>query len=291
MELVLALKALWDRRIYVGLGLLIAAGLTAVVIMHSRRETTWVANSEFIVDSQPSAIGDIAQDVNPMIYRATVYANLMTSSAVVDRIGTAAGIPGDEIAVTGPIGTTGQRLQHAASVLPAGGSGYSLQADTDLTQPLIRITARAPTSAAALALATGAATGVGSYVNQIDNSESVPARDRAELRGLGQPTVIPKTTGLKLPLAIGIFLGVSIFWCMLVLFASRFRQSWRLASDELVHTSLTRGAIGSMSTRTTSTTDLDLVDPWDGPPESVSDDVPYSDARGDAERRSIHTTG
>jgi hypothetical protein len=297
MEFVLSLKTLWARRIYVAVGLVLAAALSSLLIVHGHRARVWVANSVVLVDSQPSAIGDIYAGLGALDPRASMYGNLMTSTAIVNRIGVAAGIPGDEIAVTGPILTTGGRSQHGAAVLLGGRAAYTLQIDTDQAQPTIRITARAPTSAAALALATGAGTGLASYVTSVENSEQVSPNHRIEVRGLGQPTEGSSQSGLKPVYAVVIFIALSIMWCMLVLFVSRFRQTWRLAAgltDGMLPRTVNGSTPANGSAPRPATTDLDLelADPWAEPSESGhrADTVTArAEARAEPERSMLRT--
>jgi hypothetical protein len=296
MEFVLSLKALWARRIYVAVGLVLAAGVSMLLVVNGHRARVWVANSVVLVDSQPSAIGDINQGLGPLPPLASVYGNLMTSTAVVNRIGVAAGISGDEIAVAGPIATNGGRPQHGATVLLGGRAAYTLQIDTDQAQPLIRITARAPTSTAALALATGAGTGLASYVTSVENSEQVPPDHRIAVRGLGQPTEGSSQSGLKPMYAVLIFIALSIIWCMLVLFVSRFRQTWRLGTDELTNGMLLRAVNGRArahrSTRTSATTalDFDLLDPSESRRDAIAH-AEQAHADADLEEESIRMRG
>jgi len=308
LDLVLSLRALLRLRIYVAAGLVLALLLAVAVTFHvrlslppkltSRQVRTWVANSVMLVDSQRSAIGDVNQGLDPLIPRATVYANLMTSPALVDLIGLAARVPGDEIAVSGPVGVNGQRPQHGATVPPRGSARYTLQLNTDETQPLIRVTARAPTSAAAVALANAAAAGLSSYVTRIEDRQAIPLSERVEVQDLGQPTSSPSDSGLAPPLGIVLFLGLSTAWCMLVLLVSRFRQTWRSAAAEL-RPDVSETPASEVIPGPPPAWDLDSVDPWAEVDATESEHEPaavahrYDRADGDAdfEPSSVHMTG
>jgi hypothetical protein len=233
MEFVLSLKALWQRRLYVVPGLVLAL-LLALLVVSPGRQRVWVASAQVLTDAQISAIGNLNQGFDPLVPRATVYANLMTSPALVQLISQAAHIPADVIAVTGPLGTNGQRAQHGATAVAPGGRKYTLRLDTDVTQPIIRITAQAPTSRSALALANGAAAGLTTYVTQFELAQAIPQRHRVDVRELGPAIESPSDSGITPLLFFPLFIGLSVVWCMLVLFASRFAHTWRNAPDNEV---------------------------------------------------------
>lgn len=238
MQFVSSLKEMSRRRLWVAAGVILALMLAVLVVfqvhsifppvLKSRVTTVWVANTQVLVDAQSSAIANLNQGLDPLVPRAGVYANLMTSEALVNAIAQAAKIPASEISVAGPIGTNGQRPQHGAtSLAPQTPPGYSLQLNTDETQPLIRITAQAPTSQTAAALANGAATGLTTYVTQLETAQQVPPKHRVDLRQLGQPAPSATASGIAPALFIPIYIVLLTLWCMLVLFASRFAEAWR----------------------------------------------------------------
>jgi hypothetical protein len=273
MELVLSLKALWHRRRYVVAGLALSCLLALFVVfdvhvfppnLKSRRHRVWVSTAQVLTDAERSAIGNLNQGFDPLVPRATVYANIMTSPALVQLIGQAARIPADEISVAGPIGTNGQRPQHGATAEAPGGVKYSLQLDTDETQPIIRITAKAPTSRSALALANAAAAGLTSYVTQYEVAQAVPQRNRIDIRELGPAIESPSDTGIEPIYFVPIYLVLSIACCMLVLFVHRFRQSWRAAPDVLDEDKA--GSVNGLA-------------PWDDPSQSsFADELAAADA-------------
>jgi hypothetical protein len=237
MQFVLGLKELWRKRWWVAPGLVLALIPALVAGFHvgkgvppkltSRQHTTWAASSQVLIDAPNSAVGDLNQGFAALIPRAGVYANLMTSQALVEQIGKAAKIPGDEISVAGPIGTNGQRPHYRPTAIAPSPIGYSLQLDTDITQPTIRISATAPTSASAMALATGAATGLTSYVSALQDADKVPDSRRVDVRSLGPATVNESTLGTTPLLAIPVYLIAFGAWCLLILFVTRFAAAWR----------------------------------------------------------------
>src|SRR6185437_4012739 len=160
--------------------------------------------------------------------RASVYANLMTSQSLVKLIAKQAAIPSSQITVAGPIGTNGTRTVRGA---PSGVTSYSLQLDTDITQPTIRISATAPSAKAAAALANGSGAALNSYVTHLENAQQVTKKRRADIRQLGAATETRAQTGAAPILVVPIFLAIALLWCLLVLFVTRFVAAWRHAPE------------------------------------------------------------
>lgn len=235
MQFILTLKELRARSRWVLPGVVVSLVLASAIVLHappfaSSGPATWTANTQVLVDAHRSAVGDLNQGLDQLIPRATVYANLMTSDALVTLTGRSAGVPSPQISVAGPIGTNGKRQMHSAPAA-TGQPAYSLVLDSDITQPTIRIAAQAPTRRSAVALASGAATGLAAYVTHLEVAQQVAARHQVNIRQLGAPSVSKSTAGLPSLLAIPIFLAVLAAWCMLVLFVSRFVAAWREAPD------------------------------------------------------------
>jgi hypothetical protein len=175
---------------------------------------------------------------------------------------------------------------------------YTLQLNTDETQPLIRIVAQAPTSTAAIGLANGAATGLTSYVTELENSQGVSPTNRVFIRNLGEPTDAPSESGISPPLGIVIFFGLSIMWCALVLLVSRFRQTWRSVAYPLAGGIYERAPSGLIPGPPTAW-DLGLLDPWADPTAIETETEPAALPQGsgwpeespDPERSLVHANG
>jgi len=107
VELALACKELWARKLLLLVGVAVsafAAGLSIYRIdsvfppkYQSRNLVYSGAYTEALVDSPRSFLGDFSQQVEPLVARSTVYANLMASPAIVELIGKYAGIPSNQI--------------------------------------------------------------------------------------------------------------------------------------------------------------------------------------------------
>jgi hypothetical protein len=121
--MVLIVKTLWTRRRIVVPGVIFAALLGIVAAfhvkpafppgLHSRETQAFVADSQILIDSPVSAIGDLDQGLDGPDVRATVYANLMTTTSLIKSVATVAGVPADQLSVAGPLSTNGQATSAA----------------------------------------------------------------------------------------------------------------------------------------------------------------------------------
>ena len=93
MELALALMRLWERRIWLAIGVVIAvaAGFGGMVAFKSTVYSS--ASTQMVVDSPKSALGNMQTSLIPFTNRAVVFARLMVSPEALDYIGQQAGIP------------------------------------------------------------------------------------------------------------------------------------------------------------------------------------------------------
>src|ERR1700761_9349687 len=101
------LLKLWKLRLWVGIGILLGVAAAAATVKVSRPTVYASASTQMLVDSPSSALANSRTDLTGYISRANVFANLMTSAEALNYIGKAAGVPGNLIAPTGPIGVTG----------------------------------------------------------------------------------------------------------------------------------------------------------------------------------------
>jgi hypothetical protein len=231
--MVLIVKTLWLRRRIVAPGLAIAALLAVAVTFHvkagllprlqSRETRASVASSQILIDSPVSAIGDMAQGLGAPEVRATVYANLMTTTSLINSIAAAAGVPANQITVAGPLSTDGSS---------AGAKGYHLTVGADVSLPIITVNAQAPTKPAAIKLANGVTAGLSSYVGLLAADQGVPAARRVVIRQLGAPILSTASFGTTPLEGVLIFIVLTVGWCMLVLFGLRAKATWRAVSVE-----------------------------------------------------------
>jgi hypothetical protein len=232
MELALALNRLWQRRIWVAVGVILAVVVVKVSSSALKKTTYASASTQMIVDAPTSALGNLKTSLVPYTARAIVFSRLMTSPEALAYIGRAAGIPGNEISAVGPAEIGAPTAVHNPSVqvdgkLQAPKQKYVLRFDQNPDLPTVDIYSEAPTTTQALALANGAVTGFASYLSQIDSETSIPVAQQVRIRELGaaEGGVVAASSGTKLGILLGFI--VLIAWCLGILYVSRVREHLR----------------------------------------------------------------
>lgn len=256
MTLAKTLLKLWSLRLWLGIGALVAliAAVASFTLIHSPVYST--ATTQMIVDAPVSVIGDPKEDMTPYLTRAFVFARLMTTPAALQYIGHAAGIPGNLIAASGPIELAGDGAPQATHS-PAAPSGLVLKSSAPVYKlnllqnpqlPTVDVYAQAPTTRKAIALANGAVTGFGAYVNNLDNQSAVPDGQRLVIRQAGSATGGVVDPGASKSLALIIFVLVFTLWCLVVLFVTNLPSQLRSARES----SSSEPAVGSFGAATPS---------------------------------------
>jgi hypothetical protein len=232
VNLILILKELWRRRLLVVLAGLVAL-LVAVFAVYSvsgfppslteRADVKAEGSIEVLVDSSRSPIAGARRDLAGLAARAGVFARLMAGGNVIGQIAEDAGVPEKQIDVAGPTPLAGE----------APGAGETPQVHaygitfTNLEElPIVSVTTRAPTVAAARAMAAAAPVALGRLVKSIQVRQDTPSGERVELRVLGPPraTVVDDSLGKKVALAL--FFGVFAIGIGLILAVPRLRRAW-----------------------------------------------------------------
>lgn len=214
MELAEILKIFWSRKLITLaiLALAIAAGVGAKLATHSAPKGA--ATVQILVDSPNSALANLVQNTTPLTARATVFAQVMASQAVIEDIGNAASIPAGQITAEGPYSGSGQKLdvvvpsEARGNQLLAQGAKYRLTFVAQENQPLITTSVQAPTAAAAAKLAGAVYPGVVAYVGSLQKSLNTPDAQRVTIRQLGPPQSGTVSSGAGATTAVAATLGV-----------------------------------------------------------------------------------
>jgi hypothetical protein len=167
----------------------VAAGVGIKLASHAN--PTGAATVQLVVDSPQSALADLKQDPLPLVSRAQVFAQLMSSSAVLDAIAKAAGVPASDVTAEGPYSGAGQPLDvptpsEARGVqLIATNIPYHFTFVPDTNIPLITASVQGPTPARAGKLANAVYPGIKAWLGTLQSSGDVPISTRVTLRQLG----------------------------------------------------------------------------------------------------------
>ena len=220
------------HRAWLAAGVLIAV-LAAVAATHEirlnppslKRESAEFASATtqvFIDSPSPSSLFDLERNLVPLAERANVYSRLMTSPAVLRDIGRKADIPPGEIDAKGPFNVNQPRVQREptaerrANQLRLERRDYRLRFDSEPDLPLVTIIAKAPTVGEATRLADGAATGLRTYVANLQRQLGLKGSEAVAIRQLGRAEGGVVNPGVDRQIAIVAFFSALMAWTLLV---------------------------------------------------------------------------
>ena len=232
MELVEVTRALKAHKILVGLVVLLAIGAGVAMKVRSHSVPTGSATSQLLIDSPQSALADLQQDTGPLAARAAVYAQLMTSSAVLQKIAHAAGVPAGELTAEGPYSGVGQVLdvptpsEARGAQLLASKDQYHLSFVAQQDLPVITVSVTGPTAATAGRLANSVASGVQSWLSSVEDSNSLPDGKRVTIRELGdaQAGAVNSSSGTMLAGVAGVAVLMIGLLCVILIEGRRVRR-------------------------------------------------------------------
>ncbi len=244
MELARALRELGRRPWLLGLGALVAA-LAAVLSVYTfsggklqaRSLQYSAATTQVLVDSEPSSLGSVSQSFEALSARAEVYANFMTSPAILEVIGKQVGLSGDQLYAAGPVNAAEPRVEQEPTALKRNveitgeTKPYRLNYESQGNLPTVTINTQAPNTTQAVALANAAAVALQQYVAGVESADGIPVRSRVAIRQLGPATGGVVDGGISKTLAAMVFVAVFALWCVALLVLTRFRKVWRASAE------------------------------------------------------------
>ena len=239
MELAQILRTLGRRKLALAV-IFIAAVAAALAVgykvsfnppkLESRAVPSGQATTQILVDSPQSAIADLKQDTAPLVTRATVFAQFMTSSTIRDRIAAATGIPSNQITAEGPFSGPGEDQN---AVAPSEARGGQVRAQTHPYRltfvaqeqiPLVSVYASGPTAEGAAMLANGVYTAVKGYVDEIANADATDPQHRVTVRQLGTAGASTVHTGGSKAVMVLAFMAIMIFGCLFIIIVAAARK-------------------------------------------------------------------
>lgn len=238
MNLILALKELWRRRLLVALAVCAAAAISVLAIFQVSPSPPFVSKRvdveahgsvEILVDSADSPIADARRDLAGLTSRASVFARYIAGGNVIRRIAGATGIPVKQIDVAGATPLPGE-APGAEEKLPLHPYGISIGQAGEL--PILSVSTRAPTVGEARALAAAAPAAIRQVVRSVQQQQGTPDRRRVQFRVLGpaQAARVDDALGKKIALALFVFL-LAVF-IGLILGVPRFAAAWRAVDPD-----------------------------------------------------------
>ena len=247
MELARILRELWNQRRWVLVGAavgLLAAALTGYRLQlfppsaESKSYEYGSAQTQVLIESPRSTLADLGRDPEPLNQRAKIYAQFMTSPAVIELVGREARIPREAIVATGPFNPNQIRQAREPSAerrgvdLAGEDVGYRAQFNVEEDLPIVTIYTQGPSAEAARKLANAAVRVLKAYVARIQAEQEVASNRRVEIRQLGAAEGELVNAGADTKLALIVFLAVLAGWCVAVLVASSVARSWRQLDRE-----------------------------------------------------------
>ncbi len=242
MEFARTLNALWQRRRLVAVGALIAllAALLSVYqvgllppSLTARTNVFSTASTEILVDTPDSSFADVANEIDPLDTRASVFAHFLASPSALALIARQAKLPLDAIEAQGPYEQNLPEFQQAptaekrSSQIIGERALYRLRFENNPDLPIISVFAQAPSTDEAIRLADATPAALREYVEQIQDREQIPVDRRVEIRKLGHAIGGVVNKGANLQIAALVFIAVLIGWCMLLIPANTIAKGWR----------------------------------------------------------------
>jgi hypothetical protein len=214
MELAEVLRIIWSRKLLSALIVLLAAGAAvgAGVLAHST--PTGAATVQILVDSPQSALADLQQNTIPLSTRASLYAQVMASEAVLEDVATAAGVSASQLTAQGPYSGSAE-AQDVITPSEARGAqllgehtAYRLSFVAQADEPVVTASVQGPTAAAAGRVAAAIYPGVQAYVAALQSQSHTAAADRVTIRELGPAQAGTVNSSSRLTLMAIAALGV-----------------------------------------------------------------------------------
>jgi capsular polysaccharide biosynthesis protein len=243
MELSEILRTLRARWVATTLVVVLAIGAAAGIKLTSHSVPTGAATVQLLVDSPSSELASLTQNPAPLISRAAVFAQVMTSQAVIQDIADAAKVPVTQVTAQGPYSGSAEALdvitpaEARSNQLVAEKAPYRLSFLAQQNEPVITATVQAPTAASAAQIAGAIYPGVQNYVKAMQHQGHTPDEDKVTLRELGTPQTATVNGGSRMTLIAAAFLGVLIVGLLLILGIAGLRKR----DDELA--GLERGLV------------------------------------------------
>ena len=248
MELAQILVQLWRRRLAVAAVAVFAAFVALALAYHisvfppglaHRSVTNGSAETHILVDSPRSSVADLNRSFDPLVARAQVFSELMTTAPVVDRIAKIAGVPASAITATSDNSTLNvptSQVEPTANVrsnaITNEGLRYRITFRAEPEQPTVTVFGQAPTAAGAIKIANAAAKGAAQWVKETQDRQLVPDSRRTQLTQLGAATGGTVNSGASRIVAALAFVAILGIGSLLILLVGNTLPAVRRANAQ-----------------------------------------------------------
>lgn len=231
MEIGYVASELWRLRRWVALGTIVAV-VAAIAVLYElpsfekKSFELGAASTDVLVERSGIPLGVIGTD-EALAGEAILYARLLGTPPVKERIAQKAGVSVGPIANSTQTGQTGREVasEQRAGELVEEGNSYRILATPAPDLPLISIAIQGPTAQEAARVADAAVFGLRTYVSDIAAAEGVSRNVRFRQLGLATGGTVTQNANVKV--AGMAFVGAFVAWALLVLLAARLRAGWR----------------------------------------------------------------
>jgi hypothetical protein len=248
MDLAQILVQLWRRRIavvaVVAIAFIVSLALAYKISvfppgLSHRSISNGSAETHILVDSPRSSVADLNRSFDPLVARAQVFAQLMTTAPVVDRIAKIAGVPSSAITASDDNSTLNVPTSETEPTAPIRSSDisreklhYRITFRAEPEQPTVTIFGQGPNAAEAIKITNAAAKGAAEWVQDTQNKQLVPDSRRTQLTQLGAATGGTVNSGASRILAALAFFVIIGAGCLLILLIGNTIPAVRRANSQ-----------------------------------------------------------
>jgi hypothetical protein len=219
------------RRYWVLVVIVIAIAAAGAAMTQQGKSLEYgAAQTQMLIDAPKTPVVNLNREFDPLVSRAAVYAQLMTSAPIKNAIGREAGVPGASIVASAPVEADQPKAlkepgaeQRANQIL---GEKVPLRLffASQPEQPIITISSQAPTGEGAVRLANAAVIGFQRYIADIQEKQNVPQNQRVIVEQLGPAAGGLVNEGASMIAAALAFFALLIGGILLVLFIANVRR-------------------------------------------------------------------
>lgn len=192
------------------------------------------AQTQILLDSPNSTIGDLDSPVAPLADRAEIYTQFLETEEVRAGIAEVTGLPANSFIVEGQRGgqlaVPGQEQE--ANNLAVESTVRRVFFRSEKGSPIISVFAQAPETKVAIGLADGAAEAISTYVTKLQDRQRIPGVRRLRIEQLGQAQGGPVTAGVDKIQVVTTAIGLFLVCCVLILVGANVITDLRRARAE-----------------------------------------------------------
>ena len=241
MDIAALLTRLWNLRramvvavvlsVVIGIALTYKVSLSPPSIKQPKLRIA-SAQTQILLDSPNSAIGDLSSDTGPLADRAAIYTQFLESEEVRAKIAKVTGLPPNSFVMEGQSSTFGspgadQRSQQIITEAPINRLFFS----SERGSPVIQIISQSPDPKIAFGLADGAAKAISEYVTTLQDRQRIPALRRLRIEQMGAAQGGYINSGIGRSQVVVTTIGVFLVLVVLLLVASNVIVDFRRARN------------------------------------------------------------